>query len=42
MDIKSITSIDTEWTKVMDYAENSWKAGKNLANEMRKEYFTDW
>ena len=43
MDIKTITSIDTEWTKVMDYAENcSWKAGKNLANEMRNEHFTDW
>lgn len=43
MDIKTITSIDSEWTKVMDYAENcSWKAGKYLAKEMKEEHFTDW
>lgn len=43
MDIKTITSSDNEWTKVMVYTENcSWKAGKLLANEMKKEHFTDW
>lgn len=43
MIIKAITSIDSEWTKVIDYAEKcSWKAGINLANAMRKEQFTEW
>lgn len=43
MIIKAITSIDYEWTKVIDYAENcSWRAGKNLANEMRNKHFTEW
>jgi hypothetical protein len=43
MNIKAITSIDNEWTKVMAYAENcSWKAGKNLANEMQNDHFTEW
>lgn len=43
MDIKAITSIDSEWIKVIDYAENcSWKAGINLANAMRNEQFTEW
>ena len=43
MNIKAITSMDNEWTKVIDYAENcSWSAGRNLANEMKNEYFKEW
>jgi predicted N-acetyltransferase YhbS len=43
MNIKAITPIDSEWTKVIDYAENcSWKAGISLANAMKKEHFTEW
>lgn len=43
MNIKAITPIDSEWTQVIDYAENcSWKAGISLANAMKKEYFTEW
>lgn len=43
MDIKAITSNDSMWTNVIDYAENcSWKAGVNLAIKMKKEYFTEW
>lgn len=43
MEIKTITSTDSEWTKVMDYAENcSWIAGKNLANQMKMEHFKEW
>lgn len=43
MEIKAITPINDEWTRVIDYAENcSWKAGVNLAKAMRKEQFTEW
>lgn len=43
MEIKAITSLDSEWEKVISYAENcSWGAGKNLALLMRKEMFTEW
>ncbi|QHQ62974.1 GNAT family N-acetyltransferase [Anaerocolumna sedimenticola] len=43
MNIKAITSIDYEWTKVIDYAENcSWRAGKTLANKMKNKHFTEW
>jgi len=43
VEIKAITSLDSEWEKVISYAENcSWGAGKNLALLMRKEMFTEW
>ncbi|MEW9080609.1 GNAT family N-acetyltransferase [Terrisporobacter glycolicus] len=43
MEIKAITSLDSEWEKVISYAENcSWGAGKNLSLLMKKEMFTEW
>lgn len=43
MEIKVITSLDSEWEKVTSYAgECSWRAGKNLSTLMKKERFTEW
>lgn len=43
MEIKVITSLDSEWKKVISYAEDcSWSAGKNLSIIMKKELFTEW
>jgi predicted N-acetyltransferase YhbS len=43
MEIKAITSLDSEWKKVISYAEDcSWRAGKNLSILMKKELFTEW
>lgn len=43
MGIKVIISLDSEWKKVISYAEDcSWSAGKNLSIIMKKELFTEW
>ena len=43
MEFKKLTSSDTEWNALADYAENcSWGAGKTLAEEMRQKHFTGW
>ncbi len=43
MDIRPITSSDTLWPSVIDYAEKcSWRAGPVLAKIMKEHAFTDW
>lgn len=43
MKFELITSKDTMWKAVRDYAVNcSWIAGKSLANNMDNNSFTDW
>ena len=43
MDFKMLTSTDTMWNKVRDYAADcSWNAGKSLAHVMDNHLFTEW
>lgn len=43
MYFKTITSTDELWCNVKDYAQScSWRAGKALANAMKKNTFEDW
>ncbi|MDE6622194.1 MAG: GNAT family N-acetyltransferase [Lachnospiraceae bacterium] len=43
MDFKKITSSDSIWNEVRNYANCcSWNAGKSLANSMDNNLFTEW
>jgi predicted N-acetyltransferase YhbS len=43
MQIESLTYSDKLWQVVAEYAQNcSWKAGANLAKQMKKCHFSDW
>lgn len=43
MQIKVLSDIDELWNSVAEYADNcSWRAGKNLAKQMRENDFSDW
>lgn len=43
MQIKVLSNIDELWDDVAEYADNcSWRAGKNLAKQMRENDFSDW
>ncbi|MCM1131952.1 MAG: GNAT family N-acetyltransferase [Ruminococcus flavefaciens] len=43
MDFKLITSESDEWTNAIEFADTcSWRAGKFLADRMRRNCFSDW
>ncbi|WP_211237342.1 hypothetical protein [Paenibacillus massiliensis] len=43
MQIESLTYSDKLWQAVAEYAQNcSWKAGGNLAKQMKEGQFSDW
>jgi len=43
MQIESLIYSDKLWQDVTEYAQNcSWKAGANLAKQMKKCRFSDW
>jgi len=42
MELKKITAESNEWNDVAEYANNcSWRAGKELAEKMLNNSFTD-
>lgn len=43
MDFRLITADSEEWTDVIEFADTcSWRAGKFLADKMRRNCFKDW